>query len=127
MGNEKVQLLGALMAQNWKEFDYSEWKAEDAKYNHEAHNKYIETCMKAGTLKDLLDIFDKSLDHPPWKPHVSYNKHGDILDIVLSNEAYCAKQITPQIHVLLSSETEEIVGIQIWGASKVSTDWNIPL
>lgn len=115
------------MANSWRDFDYGKWKQLDEKYDHVAFNKSLETCTQGETIEDWMNALDEAMEvamqecggRPPWKPNVFYNSDGDILEIWLSDECSYAKWLTPHVTVMLSSETDEIVGFQVWGLSHV--------
>lgn len=116
---------------NWKYFNYSEWLKENAKFDHEALDKQLESARieSAGDLFKWCTLVEK-LTRPPWKPHVYYNEEGDILDVTLSNVAYIARWLTPHITILIEineegKETGEIVGFQIWGLKHVITSGDL--
>lgn len=55
----------------------------------------------------------------PFKPSWWYNRHGDMIEVYWSDEAYVAKWLNHQVTVLYSAEDpKKIVGVQIEGIKK---------
>ena len=61
---------------------------------------------------------------PPWKPGAYYCTTGDILHEHWSENSYYAKWLNHRITLLLDQETDEVIGCQIWGLSKVLDEAN---
>ena len=96
----------------WKEFNYADWEKENAGFNHDEYEsdskKILEEAVDIEDLEGLLKI-----PRPPWKPSAFYNKDGNILRVILSEEDSYAHWVCPGIELMLSFETHEIVGIII--------------
>ena len=103
----------------WQDFDYNKWKEEESKYDHAQLNKDWEKARATSNeLEKFMTKFveiRKGKQGPPFKPEAHYNKTGDIFEVILSNEQYYAQWLCPSITILLSQETHEVVGVQIWG------------
>ena len=73
-----------------------------------------------GTEEDLLKyILDNLPDKKDFKPgSYRYSKEGDFLECFYSDVDYYGEWINPYLVIYLSSETDEIVGININGVKK---------
>ena len=71
------------------------------------------------TLDQWLAYVKNIREFPPFKPSVFYNEPGDMLEIMLSNECYYGKWITPQVTMLIGTESGEVVGVNISGIKKL--------
>lgn len=115
------------MTKSWRDFDYGRWKKLDEKYDHVAFEKCLETCTQHENFDDWMQAMENKMQkalkecggRPPWKPTVFYSPDGDILNVYLSDEESYARWLTPHVTVKLSQETDEIIGFQIWGLSRV--------
>ena len=63
--------------------------------------------------KDLEKLIREAAKHP-FRPVAWYNKDGDIVEAVWKDCSYYAEWLNPQITLLRSSRTKEIVGVEIW-------------
>jgi len=117
----------------WQDFDYEKWQEEDAKFDHKKFDeKWNEVSESSNDLMVVLDKWNEvrkneNLSDPPLKPNAYYNKVGDILEITLSDDDHYAKWLCPSVHVLLSFETNEVVGVQIWGVKNILKKENCSL
>lgn len=107
---------------HWKTFDYNEWKKEDEKFDHKAYDEEFKKIQETATeLVEFVGMTGK-LPRPPHRPNAFYNKEGDMIQVCLSDEAGYGKWLCPQITVLLSQETDEIIGIEIQGIKRLLED-----
>ena len=104
----------------WQDFDYEAWKTENEKFDHGAFDKKMEEVSKVKTLDDLLSVIPA--ERPPFKPNATYNKGGDMIEVYLSDRSYYAKWLCPGISVLLDSETDEVIGVEITGVKRLIQD-----
>ncbi len=107
---------------NWRDFDYEKWQEENAKFDHA---KYDAMCAVADAIlaeeEETIAYFPelpKEMERPPWKPEPFYNVDGDGIELYLSDDCSYTKWLCPGVEVKLSIETDEIVGINIWGVKK---------
>lgn len=69
--------------------------------------------LKARTLDDLIEVADR-LPKRSFEPGWFFNRHGDMIEALWSNEAYVAEWVNPKLTLLKSSENpEKIVGVHI--------------
>ena len=108
---------------SWKNFKFNEWEEKDDVFDHKSFERVFNEAVKSckGKIEKLAKA-TKNIIQPPWKPNVWYNKEGDQIEVCLSTEDHYAKWITPEIDLLLSHETNEIIGIQINGVKQVLKD-----
>lgn len=106
---------------SWKNFDYGQWKKENEAFDHEAFDRALDEAFakaqKSGNIEDIPANMPK--DRPPWHPNAYYNDAGDILHVTLSDECSYSQWLTPHVSVQLSQETDEIVGVEIWGLKHI--------
>ena len=104
------------MSDKWQDFNYSEWKDKNDKFDHTEYDQLSEQMWDSvDNIQDIIDMLPDLPKNPPWRPNTFYNAEGDILHVYLSNEESYAKWLNPKVTVLLSRETDEIVGINIGG------------
>lgn len=107
---------------SWKEFDYAEWKKANEKFDHDSYNIRRNAIIAKNDFTDMVESllgFMSKNDPPPWKPMIRYCEQGDILQVILSDVNNYYKWLLPGLSLMLCCETNEIVGIQIEGLSKV--------
>ena len=63
--------------------------------------------------KDLEKLIAEAKRHP-FRPVAWYNQDGDIIEAVWEDCSYYAEYLNPQITLLRSNKTKEIVGVEIW-------------
>lgn len=101
------------------EFDYTEWKKEDAAFDHEKFDRTLaQATEKAVTLEEWGTALLGNTP-PPFKPHAHHNKDGDQLEVYLSDEAYFGQWLCPGIVALCSQETGKVIGIIVEGISHI--------
>jgi len=102
----------------WKEFDYTQWKKENDKFDHKFFNTEIKRVLDE--ISDISELPQKTshLQKPPFKPYSHYTPEGDKVDVFLTDEETFAKWICPGITVYLSHDTHDVVGIEICGIKK---------
>ena len=100
---------------NWQNFDYGKWQKEDSEYDHAKFDAAFQAaCEAAETIADLPEL-TKDIPRPPWKPEPFYNVAGDGFELYLADDvATHTKWLCPGVEVMLSLETDEVVGINIW-------------
>lgn len=106
---------------DWKNFKYQKWLEEDKNFDHKEYDDRFR--------KFVSNVFDHNVEpeenckllepRPPWKPNVFYNKDGNMIEVSLSTDPYYGVWLTPQVTLLLSSETEEIIGVEICGIKQL--------
>lgn len=117
----------------WREFNHGEWAKLDEQYDHVAWEKSLKNCT-AKTLDewikqtkvDMKEAMKICGGRPPFRPTAWYNVRGDMLEVYLSEEESYAKWLNPQVSVLLAFETDEVIGFQIWGLSRVENIQELP-
>lgn len=114
---------------DWRAFNYKEWEKLDKEFDHVSWEKCFETCTAKDSLDDWLNEYEKALKaamkecggRPPWKPNAFYNEGGDMLEVYFNDEQSYAHWLNPQITLMLSLDTKEIVGVKIYGISKMKS------
>ncbi len=105
---------------HWKTFDYNEWKEEDEKFDHKGYDEDFKKAQESTT--DLMKFIEliRKLPHSPHRPNAFYNKDGDMIEVYLSNDTVSyGKWLCPQITLLLCQETDEIIGVNIYGIKRL--------
>ena len=115
----------------WQDFDYKKWKEDDSKYDHKQNDNDFNIAWESSTdleevMKKLFELRKGKTD-PPSKPNAYYNDGGDILHITLSDDDYYGHWLCPSVTVLLSQETNEVVGVEIWGLQHILDQEQIKL
>jgi len=111
----------------WQDFEYAAWKELDSKFDHKTYDEQIKKAIEEAETLEVLASTELP-KRPPWKPEAHYNEDGDIIAVHLNDEvAFYAKWLTPQISVLLSMETDEIIGVEIWGTKRLFKENGISL
>lgn len=72
------------------------------------------------TLEETIERLAQNA--PPWKPGAWFNDTGDFTQALWDDKPYYAKWINHQITLLISQETEKVIGCQIWGARKMMAE-----
>ncbi|MHA2279779.1 MAG: hypothetical protein ACXAC5_02635 [Promethearchaeota archaeon] len=112
----------------WRSFDYSKWKEADSQFDHETWDRLCKEGMdKAHEAGEnwpevLVASRRKAVEvcgEPPFCPRAWYNAEGDILEVYLSEEESYSKWLNHQVSVKLAMKTDEVVGFQIWGVSRI--------
>ncbi len=115
----------------WRSFNLGEWEKLNDKFDHATWNKILDEGMIAAQDESVGDKWVEALcssrrkaeevcgGSPPFRANAWYNATGDILEVYLSDEMSYAKWLNPQVSVLLSEKTDDVVGFQIWGLSGV--------
>jgi|GEM_PF-4659678 len=70
-----------------------------------------------GSIEELLEEISQH-EFPGFRPHAFYNETGDILEVFVTQEPYYVQRVGNGIHVCISFATGQIVGVQLWGASR---------
>lgn len=74
-------------------------------------------------LADFLAELSKT-PRPPFRPVAYHNKIGDIMEVFWEDVPYIAKWVSPTVTLLRAADNDRIVGVQVWGASKIVEDQN---
>ena len=72
-------------------------------------------------MKKIEDI-DFGQELPPFSPKPHYSKAGDCLFLFFKDEEYYATGFTDSVDLFKSEETDEVIGVQIHGISKLLED-----
>jgi len=111
-------------------FDYSEWQKADAAFDHVAYDAKCKAVddeawggeEKNASLDKWLAAHErimKGVERPPFKPHASYNKPGDGLQVYLCDADHYVQWLCPSVEVMRAFSDERIVGFNVWGLSHV--------
>lgn len=102
----------------WRDFNYTKWMDENKQFDHATYDAAIESAIKSATdISDLIKHLEEAPPRPPWRPNASIEH--DSIHVYLENVATYAVWLTPQISVLCSMETDEIVGMTISGVTRL--------
>lgn len=99
-------------------FDYNKWKKEDAAFDHEKFDRRMAEARTASTIEEYSRLLLGG-GTPPFKPVAFHNIHGDLLEVILSDEPTFGQWLCPGIVALCSHETGKVVGVTIEGISHV--------
>lgn len=73
----------------------------------------LKRLLQQRTLNDLIEVADR-LPVKPFEPGWFFNRHGDMIEVHWSNEAYVAEWVNPKLTLLKSCENpDKIVGVHI--------------
>jgi len=99
---------------SWKTFNYQEWKKANDRFDHATYKRQCRQIFRK-CKKDSTHIFElKNVEpQPPWRPSAYYDRKRDTIDVHLADEPHYVQWVSPQISVLLSVETNELIGIEI--------------
>ncbi len=74
-------------------------------------------------LEDLLRDLLSAAPSGPFEPCAFHNVHGDLLEVLISDEPSFADRLNARITVHRSIEDRSrIVGVQVWGVSEIMRD-----
>jgi len=68
---------------------------------------------------DELEEIAKQRDEEGWEPCSFYNKTGDLLEILWSDEGHYVEHVGGQIEICRSFTDEKIVGAKVWGLKRI--------
>lgn len=103
----------------WQDFDYKVYKEQNEQFDTEKQNKLLKEACKEHTLEGWIAAIESG-EKRPIGPHVEYRSDFDTLDVIFStDDKIVAHSLTPQMTLLLSDKTDEIVGVRILDFSRV--------
>lgn len=102
-------------------FDYKAWEESDKAFDHEEFDLKLEKAFESGE-PELVASAAVSGPFPPFKPSAHYCPDGDTLEVHLTNEPCYFVWICPDICVIRSQESNQIIGVSIDGLSRIVAD-----
>jgi hypothetical protein len=69
--------------------------------------------------KMKIEDIDFNQELPPFSPKPHYSEAGDCLSFFFKDEEYYAEGFTESVDLFKSEKTDEVIGIQIHGVSKL--------
>ena len=78
-------------------------------------------------LEALREAMERQGPRPKFEPHAWYNSAGEMLEVFWSSDSSYAKRINDRLTLLLSIETEEVVGCYVKGLEGVLAERNLAI
>lgn len=103
----------------WQDFNFEKHKKDLEQFYNE--NPTWENLSQVRDFENFDEYMERVTRLPsrPFAPTAFYNEHGDMLEMLLSNNAAYGKWLTPNITLMLDFETHEIVGCKIYGVKNM--------
>ena len=110
------------MCNSWKTFDYKKWQELDEQFDHDEFDQKASKFIDAVFKEEHHGI--EFPERPPWKPTAWYNPHGNMIECYISEAPSRTRWLNPQLEIMLSEDSDEIVGFTIHGITRMIEDPN---